>query len=178
MRSCLLLLLCISGCTPAVYTRVEPVSFPSTAPRPIVFDYLAREAVALGYAMEYVDPMAGVFHVHSVHMGQRPRRNPRRPVPRQGALRTNLFIVEVGDAGVRISAIGRHVREDGSMHPTLAQELAHFSDAMRARAQALGGQFVPIPNPPNTYQPQQPQQVPPPPQQQLPPSQSLGSPQR
>jgi hypothetical protein len=171
IRSLALVSLCVAGCSPAVFVAVEPVELRTTVPRPVMFEVLARDAVSQGYIMDAVDPMNGNFQVHSRAMGRPPRRPSRQPA--RGALRTNLFIVQVAEGGVRVSAIGRHVRPDGTMHPTLAAEFGQFSEMIRQRATILGATFVPIPQPPSGYQPP-PQQMPPgqyPPPQLPPPGQ-------
>lgn len=149
-RFALLLVLAIAGCGTTPYRAVEPVAFQTTVPRPVLFDVLAREAIAMGYVMEYADPMSTSFQVHSKQLGRPPRRQ-RRAAPRPGVIRGNLIVVEVTDGGVRVSAVGRNVRADGTMHPRLAAELTLFGQAMRDRAQAFGAQFVAIPAPPSGY---------------------------
>jgi hypothetical protein len=144
--------LALAGCASQTYQTATPVEFPTTVPRPVLFDALARHAVGMGYVLEYADPMSTSFQVHSRSIGRPPRRQ-RRNTPRTGPIRSNLLIVEVRDGGVRVFAVGRNVRPDGSMPPVLAHELASFGQVMRERAQAFGASFVAMPAPPAGYAP-------------------------
>ncbi len=147
----LLLSLAAAGCVREPYTRAEPVRFQPGAPAGLVFPSLVQHAAALGYVIDGVDATRGVFAVHSRMLGRPPRR---ARYDRSGPMRSNLFLVQVQDAEVLVTAIGRHVGEDGMMHPTLAQELEIFGDSMRrasravTRAMTAGGA---MPEPPSAY---------------------------
>lgn len=153
MRTVLLLLLALaaSGCVREPYRRPEPVRFTPGGPAGLVFPSLIQHAAAIGYAIDGVDPARGVFAVHSRMLG-RPSRRAR--YDRSGPLRSNLFLVQVQEGQVLVTAIGRHVAEDGTMHPTLAQELEIFGDSMRRAARAVtraAGAGGGMPAPPSAY---------------------------
>lgn len=177
-----------SGCVSTAYTQVDPLQFRPSAPSRITFDVLVRRASALGYVVQQVDPMRGTFLVHSRELGRPPRR--RRPL--RGRVRSNLFVVQVADAEVRITAFGRHVRPDGTMHPILARELAVFGAAMQRAAAIPGGVSGAVPAAPGAYGAQPPgayghtpasvepprtyDAAPPDPPSPAPPSSALGAP--
>lgn len=139
-----------AGCVREAYREVDPVRFAPGAPAGVVFPVLVRHAAALGYVLDGVDPMRGVFAVHSRVLG---RASPawRRARGRMGS---NVFVVQVRDGEVRVTAVGRHVAADGRMHPTLAEELAIFGDSLRRAALAIAQAMTSggaIPAPPAAY---------------------------
>lgn len=138
LLACATIVVCAS-CTRQPFLRPEAVQFRPKATQEVTFEALMRRADALGYSLEGADRMHGVFLVHSRVLG-RARQNPRRL--------ENVFVVEVADAEVRVSARGRHVAPDGRMHPRLAEELAAFGDAMEAAASKVRPPIEPPPLPP------------------------------
>ena len=108
----------------------------SSAPRTLAFDALYRRAAVLGYVYAQVDPERTTFAVHSRVMGRPPRARTMDP---RAAERSNLFVVNVFDGRVVITAVGRDVEEGESLDPTLAQELEIFGESMQRTLSALGG---------------------------------------
>lgn len=154
--------LAASACVRTPYTHADPLQFRPSAPSRVTLDALVRRADTLGYVFHEIDPVYGYFLVHSHVLG----------APTQ-ARRSNLFVVEVADEEVRVSAVGRHVRRDGRMHPSLARELATFGEAMESAAAAVRG-GAPVPAPPSAYQTEPPSAEPPP--AYAPPSSALDAP--
>lgn len=132
-----------TGCAHPRYTSVEPMALRPTAPADVTFDALARYAGTLGYVLERADPTQGIFLVRAHAPGPRP------DAVRSGA---SYLVVEVADAEVRVSAIGRYVAADGRMHPRLAEELVVFGSAMRNAIDAFGGDASrAVPEVPSAY---------------------------
>ncbi len=144
------LALASSGCVTARYQYVAPIHFAPAAPAGALMPALVQQATALGYVLDSLDPMRGVFAVHSRMLGRPPRRRGRPVNPS----RTDLFVVQVRDGDVTVRAFGRHVDANGFMHPTLAQELEIFGDSMRRAADVVVGAMPAggtMPPPPPAY---------------------------
>jgi hypothetical protein len=140
----------VGGCARPPYVRVDHAGFHADAARGVLFPSLVRAAAQMGYAIYAVDPRSGVFQVYSRLLGRRSRRARRR----YGVMRANLIVVQVRGGEVHISAIGRHVAPDGSMHPALAQEIGIFSEALESAAHAILARMTAggaMPAPPPAY---------------------------
>lgn len=163
----LIVALAMGGCGRAPYMRAEPLHFSPSAPPRMTFEALVRRADDLGYVIHDVDPVHGIFFVHARSVGN----------PSRSARRSNLFVVEVADREVRVSAIGRNVRRDGRMHPQLADELLEFGEAMQIASDSLRGGVAGAPAvPPRSYHDAPPSPEPPRAYSPPPPSRALGAP--
>lgn len=138
--------LATGGCARPPYVHAAAASFSPPAPQSITFATLVQHAAQIGYVIYAADPASGVFQVYSRMIGRVPRR-----ATASGVMRGNLLTVEVRDAEVRVSAIGRDVAEDGSMHPRLAQEVDMFAESLRDAASAITTSGGAMPEPPGAY---------------------------
>ena len=116
-----------TACTPA-YVEAPTTTFRSPIPRMQTFDALYRHALQSGYVMAGLTPHAATFSVQARLAGWRGRRRRSRRgyAPGMG----DMFVVEVLEDQVRVRAVGPHIREDGTMHPQLAEELASFLNSL------------------------------------------------
>ncbi len=143
--------LATGGCAPRRYVAVRPPRFETGVPAQALFPGLVQYAAQIGYQVYAANPAAGVFQVYSRLLGSPPRR--RRPMPAGSIMRSDLLMVQVVGDQVRVSAIGRHVRPDGTMHPVLAQEVGIFAESLNGAARALAQRVTdgPTPEPPTGY---------------------------